>query len=176
MTVKYLALPTLLAAALAAWAAVGYARPDRAAELAKDFGGAEGLETLRHPDKVTAVRLELLPAEGPRGRVAADHPPLGEPVAVPPKVAAEVAKLLTDPASYDWGVASGCLPDYGMRLTFARGADRVDVLVCYGCAVLRAERNGKVTGGGLFGPARAPLARVAKTLFPEGEPVRSLEK
>jgi hypothetical protein len=87
---------------------------------------------------------------------------------------ADVATVLTDPRSYDWSKAVGCLPSYGVKLSFTRGADRVDVLLCFECDIVLFEHNGEPPGLEEFTPMRPVLVRAVKQLFPDDAEIQAL--
>jgi hypothetical protein len=66
-----------------------------------------------------------------------DTPPLhdfnleGDPVPVPPDVAAQLRKILGSHATYKFNVGQCFVP--GMAITFGEGADHIDVLICLYC-------------------------------------------
>ncbi|MGC1272412.1 MAG: hypothetical protein WBC44_01800 [Planctomycetaceae bacterium] len=157
---------------------VAYARVEAAEDrVAEMFGGRDGLKTLTEPDKVEAYRLRPLPQDKQGRRTPLkEFQILSGPVTVPKESAKNVARSLLSYDSYEWDSAKGCLPIYGVRLSFARGDDRVDVLLCFQCDVLLVYRNGKITGGEDFDAIRPVLVRTVKPLFPDDEVVQGLKE
>jgi len=148
-------------------------------DLVANFGGADGIKAVARPDRVEAFRLAPTPASTLQADHAFDrlenYPTASGPVAVPAGRAVGLSSALTSPRSYLWGVGKGCgQPTPGVRLSFVRGRDRVDVLLCFRCNILMIYRGGRYTGGGSFDPIREPLARSAKALFPDDPAIQAI--
>ncbi len=145
--------------------------------VTKMFGGNDGLLTVTHPTKVAAYRLKAnLKNDGTEyTNPNSNYEVIAGPISVPETVAAEVSAVLVSPRSYDWEGAKGCMPEYGVRLSFLRESDQVDVYLCFECQILSVSRNGPVTGGGNFDPMNAVLVRAAKTMFPNDSEIQKLK-
>ena len=147
--------------------------PSQDARLVELFGGEEGLKTVTHPTKVEAYRLKPDPHQQP-----GDYAVSGGPEPVPKDLATEVSRALVNSSSYWWEMAKPCEPQYGIRLSFYRGQDQVDVFLCYECLELLVARNGKMTSG--LGQAQSfdfmngRLVLAAKTLFPDDPEIQKL--
>ncbi|HEV7226132.1 MAG TPA: hypothetical protein VGN42_25720, partial [Pirellulales bacterium] len=102
-----------------------------AAQLVQMFGGAAGLETIRHPDRVEGFRI----FDDPHDRETS-FPVTAGPILVAKSDADLISAALLSPDSYGWKYLKGCDPDYGVCLSFFRGSDRVDVALCFFCGVL----------------------------------------
>ena len=90
----------------------------------------------------------------------------------------QVAKLravLLNPSSYEFEMAKGCMPDYGVRFQFVHQGREVDVLLCFGCDILAVYDRGKKVGGEDFDTARLSLAAIVKTLFPKDDAIQALK-
>jgi len=164
---------------LAATAAVvAYARAEAAGRRVADlFDGEAGLKTVTAADEVVAYRLAPLPVERQGRRTPLDEfEVLAGPVPLPAEHAGRVARALSSPGSYGWDYAKGCVPIYGVRFSFVRGGDRVDVLLCLQCDVLLVYRNGEIAGGEDFDPIRPILVRAAKAAFPDDEVIAGLKE
>jgi len=99
------------------------------------LGGRAAYETVAKPDRVVA---SLLKAQGddPNNKTES------VPVMANPGTAALLSQTLTDFNSYDWLTDKCGLPDYGVRLRFAKGADTVEILWAADCDHLQATFNG----------------------------------
>jgi hypothetical protein len=143
------------------------ARSPATPELLKLYGGRKGFAVLQKPDRIEAFRLSH-----PRG---SNEPSVTEgPVAVTGSVAQELVSLLSAHDAYGWNTWPGCIPDWGVRLSFYRGADRIDVLLCFQCNLLSVSLNGTKIGDGYFGPMRPHLVRAIKEIFPNDQALQEL--
>jgi len=145
---------------------------ERQAEVMREFGGAKGLYTVLKAERVEAFRIQP-PASDPSASGPACSIIAG-PIAVPHAIRRELSAMLTREESYGWGYSVGCLPTYGVRLSFFCGRDRVDADLCLTCTVMRFYRNGERTGGALMGPSADKLTQFAKELFPDDEAIQKL--
>ncbi|VTS02727.1 Uncharacterized protein OS=Pirellula staleyi (strain ATCC 27377 / DSM 6068 / ICPB 4128) GN=Psta_3044 PE=4 SV=1 [Gemmata massiliana] len=135
-------------------------------ELLKLFGGPEGLAVIRGADKIEAFRLNH--SSGQRPTVTEG------PVAVSGAVAESLVSVLSSHDCYEWSYAKVCKPVWGVRLSFYRGADRVDVLFCFQCDELSVSLNGTKVGSGYFEPTRPELLRAIQAIFPNDQVLREL--
>ncbi|MBA4107111.1 MAG: hypothetical protein C0485_15310 [Pirellula sp.] len=77
--------------------------------------------------------------------------------------------------TYSWGSAKACgYPVYGVKLSFFRGNDRVDVFFCFQCAHLTVTRDGTNLGAGDFSEAERPFIDAAKTLFADDAEIQNI--
>ncbi len=136
------------------------------------FGGSDGLNFVLHPSSVEAYHIEPM-AEG-RGPAADAFPVVSGPVDVPSVSVQRLTSALTSPESYLWDVAKGCMPTYGVRLSFRRGGDRLDILLCMSCKMLLVVRDGVIVGGGNFDPIEPGLIEVVTALFPDDPAIQAL--
>jgi hypothetical protein len=144
------------------------------------FGGEGGLAIVSHPSKVEACRLGPLPVRevgGLQTRTTkpADYPILSGPVTVPTKIATELSSAFTSGDAYGWDYAKGCKPTYGVRLSFYRGGDQVDVLLCLNCKILIVARDGEFVGGEDFDPIWPIVVEAVTTIFPQDPAIQSLK-
>ncbi len=160
----------VLVSTLAILSAVRSGRVVQSTRVAQLFGGEAGLAVVAHPDSIQAFRLDTTDDS----RI--DFPVADGPITVPNGIAKSLASALAADGSYDWGVAHGCMPRYGVRLSFNRGSDRVDVLFCMNCRVLSALRGGDETGSVEFGPIRPAMVDAFKSLFPRDPAIQSLSR
>ncbi len=148
--------------------------PSQDARLVELFGGEEGLKTVAYPTKVEAYRLKPDPQKQPR-----EYAVTVGPVPLSKDLATKVSRDLVTSSSYWWEMGKPCKPRYGLRLSFHRGQDQVDVFLCYECMELLVARNGKMTSG--LGQAKSfdfmngRLVLAAKTLFPDDPEIQKLQ-
>ncbi len=147
---------------------------EKQSSVTKMFGGEDGLLTVTHPTKVKAYRLKSDPEN--LSPDLKDYDVSVGPVSVPDAVAAKVSAVLVSRRSYGWDYAKGCLPRYGVRLSFLRGSDQVDVYLCLECRILGVTRNGTGTGGEDFDPMNAVLVSAVKSLFPDDSEIQKLKE
>jgi len=168
---RYFAFALLAVLAAAAVATAFLRRGD---EIDRLFGGTVGRETVLRPERVTAFRLkpilndQVLPLD--------DYPIVAGPIEVPRESGDSIGSILVSHDSYsrdDW--LKACIPVYGVRLSFARGDDTVDVLLCLECELLATYLNGKSVSGDDFEPACNQLLSLVKQLFPNDEQIQSLK-
>lgn len=143
---------------------------DPTSRVLQMFGGEPGLSTIRRPDRVEAFRI----ADDSMGDSTSFPIKVG-PVRLAEGDIAAVSAALLSPASYGWEYAKGCLPDYGVCLSFFRGSDRVDVALCLKCQILLVGHNGAITGGEDFDPINPLLVRTVKKLFPGDKTIQALD-
>ena len=157
--------------------------PQEDSSVFKLFGGKDGLMTVAHPTKVEAFRLkENIKRDGTEFTdLNNNYEVTAGPVSVPETLATELSAVLILPQAYEREFHKACMPRYGVRLSFQRGSDHVDVYLCFECDMLLVTRNGLVTadrsspGGENFDPMTAILARAVKTLFPDDSEIQELK-
>lgn len=149
--------------------------PDDKREAVRQiFDGASGIETVKHPDRVDVFRIG---PPSPRGRKEGridDYPILAGPISVPQDMQAGLSNSLLSPDSYVWETLKGCLPEFGVCLSFYRKAERVDVFLCFECDILMISHNGLASGGEDFDHIHPALVRVAKQLFADDHVIQAL--
>lgn len=141
----------------------------------KVFGGKSNLEIVQKAEKVETIRLvtdiDRLPEHE---KALADYPTVGVPKKVPAEIAARVAATLAAPGSYVWDSPKGCVPIYGVRMSFVRGEDRIDILFCFECDILLVLCNNRLVGSGSFDLAHDSLLKEIKVLFPDDPAIQEL--
>lgn len=148
----------------------------RARAVSQMFGGDAALDTVAHASRVEAFRLGPLPADVQwQDAAREDYPVTSGPVDVPAPAAAEIAAALISKDSYRWHSIKLCMPNYGVRLSFYREADRVDVFLCFECDILGIAHNGRATGGEDFDDVRPVFVRASKKLFPDDPEIQGLD-
>ena len=137
------------------------------------LGGEGGIATLKAPDRVEAHRVKFDFATG-----YDPHNYKVTSVAVP--VSHEVVTGIVDALfrlkSYVGEGKKMCSPNYGVRLTFHRENDRVEVFLCFECDILLVVRNGSITGGENFDEIHDDLLRVVKALFPNDREIQDFKR
>jgi hypothetical protein len=145
------------------------ATPAPTPELLKLYGGRNGFAVIQKPDRIEAFRVS-----DPK---RSNEPIVTEgPVAVTATVAQELVSVLSSHQAYGWDYAKGCVPEWGVRLAFYRGTDRVDILLCFQCDLLMVSLNGTETTRDVedFDPIRPNLVRAIKQIFPNDPALQSL--
>ncbi len=87
--------------------------------------------------------------------------------------AAVFSRALTDFNSYSWLGEKACMPDYGVRLQFIKGAETVDFAWCDECDHLQVTHNGRSAEKDCE-PARLALVRAIQSIFPRDEIIKNL--
>lgn len=140
-------------------------------DLKKVFGSDQAIATINNASTVQAYRL---PPKSYYKKTIDEFTMSAGPVDVKKESSNELRGILLDSSIYGWDFAKGCMPDYGVRVHFASGADKVDVMFCFGCDILTVYHNGKPVGGEDFDDARPRLVRAVKTWFPDDEAIQEL--
>lgn len=143
--------------------------------LVRLLGSEKAVDVVRHFDRLEVQRLsgEVLPHRDAPS--LAYHPPRGAPFAAPPDIAQQISQALLDPDAYEWGDAHLCDPAPGVRLTFHRGNDQVDFLLCFECGLLDTYFAGRFITSQSFDHSRDALATAMKELFPDDEQIQAIE-
>jgi hypothetical protein len=145
------------------------------AKLVEDFGGSSGFDTVRYAERAQAFRISL--PQGAQDSSITSYTVDAGPIEVPVAAQQTLAVLLTKPESYYWPTVDsvhGCGPEYGVRLTFFRGGQQVEVNLCYNCISMLLWHNGNVTGNLDFSPSKKELAQFAKQFFPDDLAIQKL--
>lgn len=159
----------------ASGAAVAYS--EYGSGIKRLFGGRSSLSTATNADRVEVTRLDA-PSEQKFGLIETlpTYPVLASPVVPGSDDAARLTELLTSPSSYEWDPewAKSCIPSFGVQVTFHRGGERVDVLLCLDCAILMVFEEGDHVGTAHFDPADEQIVRLIQKMFPEDEEISQL--
>ena len=156
-------------ALLVVWGRIDWT--DRSNVLAALYGGPQGLDLIAHPDRIEAYRLAPQTDEFDSDKATlADYRITSGPIAVPNSVAATISEALSAPGSYMWDSVKGCHPSFEVRLTFLRGLERIDVLFCFGCMILRAAEYEN------FDYAMPAMVRAVKAIFPNDPEIQRLRE
>lgn len=146
--------------------------------ISRLFGGGRNVATIREATRVEAYRLEA-----PSGReVSADDvSPLeyevtSVPAVVPAKRAKKLAQALLSPQTYEWETAKACVPIYGVKISFFKGVERVDVFFCFACDILTVTSGDFVFGVEDFDHSRLLFVRTVKELFPDAPVIQGISE
>ena len=138
--------------------------------VSKLFGGSAAYETIRSPDYVEAWLLNSATDQREQGKLA-------ERVG-PKKLGGHAAKLFSDALldfnSYAWTEMKLCSPDFGLRLRFTRGNDKVEFIFCYDCDILEVTHNGHLQQEN-FDFVHNKLVKAAQNAFPWDGVITKLE-
>ncbi len=136
------------------------------------FGGAGAAAAVRNATTVRAYRMK---SPSYFAKTIDKYEMVGDPVAVPGDMAAQLKKALLNPRSYIFDAVKSCEPDYGVRLEFVHNNRKVDVLLCFECRILTVYDGGRNVGGEDFDPINDQLIGMVKKLFPKDEAIQALE-
>jgi hypothetical protein len=172
-TIPHDGLPTLAWTLVLAGSITGCGGSSQLDEI---FGSQNALETLRRPQSAQAYHLksQFADEDGNDGPKVNAYQTIGEPVDIPSGTRVRIAKTLLSTKSYLWDRGKGCVPDYGVRISFDRGDDRVDIVFCFECDVLAVYHDNRLCGGADFDPAHDSLVAEMKSLFPNDKAIQGL--
>ena len=146
-------------------------------QVTRLFGGCENLRVLRDATSVEAYRLAPPIGKNPQQERTAPSgfQVVSPPVLVPQDLAASLAARLTSPSSYRFSIGKECgYPDYGVKLSFTKDGQKVEVFLCFHCRELAVVKDGVTMGEADFDRAAAELIAATKRLFPDDEPIQQL--
>jgi len=141
------------------------------------FGGLENMAIVREATRVEAYRLA--PPEGVDPFLV-DTSPLeyqttAGPVTLNSDLAETLQATLIAPQTYQRDAAKACgRPVYGVKLSFFRGSERVDVYFCFKCAVLRVVRDDQLLGGANFDHGERVFVDAVKELFRQDAEIQKI--
>jgi hypothetical protein len=145
--------------------------------MSRLFGSAQNLSIVREATRVEAYRLA--PPEGVDPFLV-DTSPLeyqttAGPVTVKSELAETLQEALLSPQTYRWwGVKECGYPVYGVKLSFFRGSERVDVYFCFKCSVLAVVRDEQVVGRADFDHGERVFIDAVKKLFPQDAEIQAI--
>jgi hypothetical protein len=137
--------------------------------MSRLFGGGENMAIVREATRVKAYRVAPPTGSNPMEDYTSplDYEVVTEPVAVPAEMAKEMSQALLSPETYGWDYAKACgWPVYGVKLSFFKGSEQVDVYFCFQCSMLAVVRDDRVLGGEDFDNAEQVFVDAVKALFP----------
>lgn len=141
------------------------------------FGDAENVAIVGEATRVEAYRLAPPQGVDP---FSVDTSPLeyrttAGPVTVKSELAETLQATLLAPQTYQWDAAKACgYPVYGVKLSFFRDGERVDVYICFKCLVLRVVRNDQLLGGADFDHGQQAFVDAVKELFPADAEIQAI--
>lgn len=143
------------------------------AEHTRQLGGELVRAALRNPERAEAVLLKPAseyPTGEPHDFVAASDPQF-----IDSAVAADIGQILNTRSLFPAPAgAKACIPNYGVRLSFYSGNDRVDIYLCFECAILVIELNDKSPIGLNFDYAYHRLITAVCKIFPDNDRLAKL--
>jgi hypothetical protein len=143
--------------------------------LVRVFGNAKAVEVLRHPDRVEVQRLVGKYLSGDTDvSLLASYPAKGDAFQIPTDVASGISAALLNGENFGYRDMPNCATRYGVRLTYFRGADRVDVLFCFECGVLETFWNQRSIHSQSFASYNL-FAAAMKELFPHDEQIQAIK-
>ncbi len=157
---------TIVACGISARSVPAGTAPDR--QLLKLLGGTRGLAALLKPERMEAFRLDHTISEKPVVK--------NGPVAVGKDTVKELTAVLAAPGSYLWNMGKGCIPVRGVRFSFFRGDDRLEVLLCFNCDILGVRLNDGELQDQNFDRVRPQLMRIVKAIFPDDPVIQKLSE
>jgi hypothetical protein len=135
------------------------------------LGGDEVVAVILKPDKVLVYRLK----DQAHKEKPADYEASSGPSEVDVMTAQDLSAVVAAFDTYERNSAKGCKPIYGLRTTFVRGKDEVDVVYCFACDIITVYLNGKRVGYGEFDPGHKQLVRLAQRMLPKDEEIKKLK-
>jgi hypothetical protein len=170
----------LIAAACVALLAGGVVAYWRSTAVQRDvFRRPAVLATFTAATDVTAERLHYR-HDSPQNPWRLDSYEHEASVVVSPPDAQQIQRLLLQPSSYVWASAKLCAPNCGLVFTFRRAEAPVRVALCFDCNTLGIYDSPEAGAQEInleedFDPIRAPLAAVAKRVFPSDPEIQRIQ-
>ena len=135
------------------------------------FGGPEGYRAVTAPE---TVDLYVLNSRFREDELSLPEVRLG-PVRMNGSSRQQLADILVDFDTYQWGVMKLCSVDYGVKARFIRGRSIVQVLFCFECDILEVTVDGKARNEN-FDFNHNALVRIIRQVFPADRRIRRLEE
>lgn len=134
------------------------------------YAGERTADIVAHPDGVRVFAVDPERRTDPPGELhAGPFAAAGEATDVPADAAAELAKMFSDPASYDWPRGRATFhPRLG--LWFVRGAYVLELAVDLDSAQVGVYAGGQTLGLQSIDPAVAKLAEIVKRVRRDAPP------
>ena len=176
MKIQFLVLvPMLMIGA----AFIGFANEKSKTVVEKTFGSAENKKRIESAPRVLAYRLSL--PQDPSGKGLLDfretkNYKVGPSVLVDPKISSQIRKLILDDSIDDPTSSKGCIPNFGVRLSFVDQQKTCDVYFCFECSILMVAEKEKWVGGSDFDSVNGSLAILMKKIFPKDAQIQALNK
>jgi hypothetical protein len=146
-----------------------FSSPPTEQHLTRVLGGERVVAILKDPDRVEAVLLDEPKTFAGAYPEPREYDVVSEPYSVAPETARSISQTLTTPELHrfiDPGTKS-CIPYYGVRITYHRGEDRLDLYFCFTCMDLAIYFNGAPVGAMQFLFTCKRLLKDMQTIFPD---------
>jgi hypothetical protein len=144
------------------------------------FGGPQMTDIIADADEVQAFRLDdgpmvhqpTMPDENaPR---IDDRRIIAGPIAVTGDTRQILISNLTDPGSYHFDAASGCIPHWDIAYRFRKMNHHVDVIICLHCGIFENYHDGTLIQGRTAAYLSNGARLIAHRLFPNDADLKNL--
>lgn len=149
----------------------------------RDRWGEAAMAVMREADTFEVIRLNK-PPQLPRdfanlayyGMVAT-----GDPIKPKEEWTTRLREGVDNSWNYNWYMHARCLPEPGVCVRFSRGAEVVDLLLCFECSLVSlaspGQHGGPITEQWIdFRASRAPFAKLVKEMFPNDAAIQAIAK
>jgi hypothetical protein len=135
------------------------------------LGGKTVAEILENPKTVVAALLEPVEMQRMQPHLYA----LRTPEVTVNKIQADrISQAILDPQrNLQFNSVKGCIPRFGLRLSYLADGGRVDLYFCLECALLAVYLDGKPLRGSQIDEIRNFLREEAIKIFPDDQPLRT---
>lgn len=147
----------------------------------RDRWGEAAMAVMREADAIEVIRLEQ-PTERPPGFT--DSPyygmvPRGNPIRPTDSWTSRLREAAANSWNYNWYIHTRCLPEPGVCVRFHRGAEVVDLLLCFECNLASLAPPGQHGGPIIdqwidFRVKRAPFSALVKEIFPNDAAIQAI--
>lgn len=127
----------------------------------KLVGGEKAKEVITKYEKVEIFRL----ADESEKKV------ISEGIKLSSEKSKILSKLLTDYKTYVWEDGNKCIPDWGVMFVFYKGNDKVEVMLCLDCDIIKFINGGEEE----INPIRVELLAIIKPMFPNDKKIQDLK-
>ena len=135
------------------------------------FGSEANMRVFATSDTMVASRLKRISTAG---NSLSNFEPVSE--ALVPQANMDLLRhLVQQQSSYDWGVVSYCIPEYGVLLS-SRGEDgkTVQIALCFECLQFSVFEGDTLVSTLQFRKMRKRLTALIKPLFPHDPEIQAL--
>jgi hypothetical protein len=146
----------------------------------KVFGNQTRFDTVAKAETVTAERVHLSKNLDSSGLNSYQR---GSPITIASAQSAELRKLLTEPALYDFDSATtkSCIVNYGVIVSFHSGPRTIQVGLCFDCNWLGIFEGAGGSGVPIkeevdFASARKELVKLMKAIFANDPEIQALRE
>lgn len=144
-------------------------------QLIESLGGAQVAAVIKNSQRTEVALIE--PPDDKQSHPPNEFVDIGEPRTSPGELAQDFRRILLDPnenVRYA-GMSKSCIPRYGVRVSFFAGQDRVDVYLCFECAIMATCLNGEPAGENNFELAYRQLISDIRKIYPDDDGLAKLE-